>query len=517
MVDGPVLNRPRRALLSVTDKSGLAEFASGLAGLGYELLASGGTAAHLRRAGLEVRDVSDATGFPEIFGGRVKTLHPVVFGGILAPDEASLAAVQETGVLPVDMVVVNLYRFAETVRAGGTDAEIVERIDIGGPSLLRAAAKNHARVCVVPDPSRYGEVLEACRAHGGFPPPELRRELAAAAFALTRDYDTAIAAWFAGGTDAGDVATITVPLRYGENPHQAAELCLPSAAAEDPLDGMGLRQSGGKQLSYNNVVDVVAALKLVDDLPEPACAAIKHTNPCGAGVGETPAAALEMALRADPEAAFGGIFAFNAPVDEAVVETLRRRFCEVVVAPAFSGPALRTLQRKKNLRVLTWDRARFREVTRGQQRHFGRVVLRQEEDAGFPELETARVVAGPEPTAAQRAALELAWRCCKHVKSNAVVIGDGAGLLGVGAGQMSRVDAVRLAIDKARRRGLELAGSVAASDAFFPFPDSLQLLHAAGVAAVVAPCGSIRDEEVAAAARELGLILVHVDRRHFRH
>ena len=515
MGEGAVLNRPRRALLSVTDKSGLASFAAGLTELGYELLASGGTAAHLREHGLPVRDVSEVTGFPEVFGGRVKTLHPTLFAGILAPDEASFAAVGDAPVLPLDMVVVNLYAFREAVRAGADAATAVEQIDIGGPSLLRAAAKNFARVAVVPAPDFYAEVLAACREHGGFPPPALRRRLAAAAFALTRDYDTAIAAWFAGAPLPEPERE--VPLRYGENPHQEAVLRVPDAGAEQPLAGIGLRQHHGKQLSYNNVVDVVAALKLVDDLPAPACAAIKHTNPCGAGTGETAAAALEAALRADPEATFGGIFAFNTPLDNAAAQVLRRRFCEVIVAPAFPGETLAALSRKKNLRLLTWEPERFRAAAAGQERAFGALRLRQEEDHGFPELDTAAVVAGPPPAPAVRAALELAWRCCKHVKSNAVVLGDARGLLGVGAGQMSRVDAVRLALDKARRRGLATAGAVAASDAFFPFPDSLELLHAAGVAAVIAPRGSLRDPEVIAAAQAMGLTLLHVDRRHFRH
>ncbi len=530
MAPGPDLNRRRRALLSVTDKTRLGELARALDGRGYELVASGGTAAALRDEGLAVRDVGEVTGFPEIFGGRIKTLHPLVFGGILGPDEAALTQAAGLGVLPFDVVVVNLYDFTAAVDAGVDEAAAIEKIDIGGPSLLRAAAKNHARVCVLPDPAFYDDFLEAIAGDAGFPDLEFRRNMAAATFAVTADYDAAIADWFVGGHaccddpdhdhDHDHEQILGIELRYGENPHQKAELMLPGEDVEDPLIGMGLRQLGGKELSFNNLVDVVAAVKLVDDLEvggQVACAAIKHTNPCGVGLGATAAAALARALLGDPDAAFGGVFAFTGEVDAGVAEELHARFCEVVVAPAFAEAALDLLGRKKNLRLLTLDREAFRAATWGQVRIFGDVQLHQDEDEGFPELESWRHVAGPAPDAGTAGALRLLWRVCKHVKSNAVVLGDAAGTFGVGAGQMSRVDSARLAVRKAADRELALAGCACASDAFFPFPDGIEELHAAGVRAVVAPAGSIRDADVIAAAERLGVTLMHTDRRHFRH
>ena len=534
MAPGPDLNRRRRALLSVTDKSRLGELARALEGRGYELVASGGTAAELKREGLAVREVGDLTGFPEIFGGRVKTLHPLVFGGILGPDEAALAQAADLGVLPFDVVVVNLYDFTAAVDAGADEAATVEKIDIGGPSLLRAAAKNHARVCVLPDPAFYDDFLEALAGGDGFPDPEFRRNMAAATFALTADYDASIADWFAGGHACCDdpdhdhghdhehehEQILGVELRYGENPHQKAELMLPGEDVEEPLLGMGLRQLSGKELSFNNLMDVIAAVKLVDDLEaggRVGCAAIKHTNPCGVGLGATPAAALARALVTDPDAAFGGVFAFTGEVDAAAAAELHARFCEVIVAPSFAPDALELLGRKKNLRLLELERETFRAATWGQVRIFGDVQLHQDEDEDFPELASWRHVAGPAPDAATAEALQLLWRICKHVKSNAILLGDADGTLGVGAGQMSRVDSARLAVRKAHERNLELGGCACASDAFFPFPDGLEELHAAGVRAVVAPAGSLRDADVIAAAERLGLTLMHTDRRHFRH
>ncbi len=540
MAPGSDLNRRRRALLSVTDKSRLGELARALDGRGYELVASGGTAIALRDEGLAVRDVSELTGFPEIFGGRIKTLHPLVFGGILGPDEAALTQAAGLGVLPFDVVVVNLYDFGAAVDAGADEAAAIEKIDIGGPSLLRAAAKNHARVCVLPDPAFYDDFLEAIAGDTGFPDLEFRRNMAAATFAVTADYDAAIADWFVGGHACCDdpdhdhdhehEQILGIELRYGENPHQKAELMLPGDDTDDPLAGMGLQQLSGKELSFNNLMDVVAAVKLVDDLdvvdpevvdPEGgdrvACAAIKHTNPCGVGLGTTAAQALARALLCDPDAAFGGVFVFTGEVDAGAAAELHARFCEVIVAPSFSDDALELLGRKKNLRLLSLDRDAFRAATWGQVRIFGDVQLHQDEDEGFPELETWRHVAGPAPDARTADALRLLWRICKHVKSNAVLLGDAAGTLGVGAGQMSRVDSVRLAVRKAADRSLDLTGCACASDAFFPFPDGIEQLHAAGVRAVVAPAGSIRDADVIATAERLGVTLMHTDRRHFRH
>jgi len=498
----------RLALLSVTDKTGLVDLAGALRDHGYGLVASGGTGRHLREAGFAVRDVSDLTGFPEIFGGRVKTLHPVVHGGILGPTRADFAGVAELGIAPIDVVVVNLYRFEDTVAGGADAAAVVEHIDIGGPTLLRAAAKNHGRVTVVPDPACYDEFVAELGAHGGATGPEFRRRMASLAFHRCQQYDAAISAWFGDltGEHGGQ------PLRYGENPHQAAVVQLPG----HDLAGVGLAQHGGKELSYNNIVDLVAAVKLVADFPDPCCGVIKHTNPCGFGLGAG-AAGLERALACDPVSAFGGVFAFNGTVDDAAAEILAGRFLEIIVAPGYGEAALARLTKKKNVRVLTVDLPRFVRATSGRTRAWGSLGLWQEEDAGFPELDDWRVVAGPEPDGPTRAALAMAWKVCKHGKSNAIVVCSDDATVGMGFGQMSRVDSVELAIMKAGNQGLDLAGTVAASDGFFPFPDGVQKLAAAGVRAVIAPGGSIRDDEVAAAAGELGLTLILTDRRHFNH
>jgi len=515
MADIPV-NRRRRALISVTDKSQLADIAVLLNSFDYELLASGGTAAYLREHGLAVTDVAAVTGFPEIFGGRVKTLHPAIHGGILGPTvEAFGDLPDDLDLAPIDVVVVNLYRFEETVAAGADMAASIEKIDIGGPGLIRAAAKNHARVTVLTAPAQYEEFLHELRQHGGETSPGFRKRMAAAAFQRTAAYDTAIARWFAERT--GETPAGTIELRYGENPHQSATLALPTpASGEDPLSAVGLEQHGGKVLSYNNLVDLVAAVKLAADFDEACCAVIKHTNPCGLGLG-APAEALERALRCDPVSAFGGVFAFNRPVDLATAEVLAGRFLEIIVAPGYDADALVRLTRKKNVRVLTCDRDRFLATTRGRVRAFGDLVLRQDEDEGFPELAEWRVVAGAEPDAATTTALTAMWRVCKHGKSNAIVLGDAEGTLGCGFGQMSRVDSVKLAVGKAGEQKLDLHGCVAASDGFFPFPDGVEALAAAGARAVIAPGGSIRDDEVAAAAAKQGMTLILTARRHFNH
>lgn len=502
--------RRKRALLSVTDKTGLAEFARGLVRHGFELVASGGTATALRGEGLPVTDVDAITGYPEIFGGRVKTLHPAVHGGILGPDEAAFAQVADLGIAPIDLVAVNLYRFGAARAQGGSEADLVAKIDVGGPTMLRAAAKNFARVTVVPDPGHYAEVLAELDAHAGTTTMELRRRLAAAVFRLTERYDDAIADWLEGVTGRVDCG---VHLRYGENPHQGARMFLPGAGT---LADAGLAVHGGKELSYNNLVDLVAGLKLAADFDEPCCAILKHTNPCGFAVG-APAVSLERALRCDPVSAFGGVFAFNAEVDEAAAAILAERFLEIVAAPSFAPGALERLTRKKNVRVLTADFPRFLAATRGRSRSWGGLMLRQDEDEGFPELSDWRLAAGPEPDAAMRDGLALGWKVAKHGKSNAIVIVDGTATLGCGFGQMSRVDSVELAVGKARAQGLDLKGALAASDGFFPFADGVEKLAAAGIRAVVAPAGSIRDDEVAARAGELGVTLLLAGRRHFNH
>lgn len=500
----------KRALLSVTDKSGLVEFARGLERHGFELIASGGTAATLRESGLAVTDVDAITGYPEIFGGRVKTLHPAVHGGILGPDHAAFAETAALGIEPIDVVAVNLYRFGEARAQGGSAAQLVGKIDIGGPTMLRAAAKNFQRVTVVPDPAHYAEVLAELDAGGGATTLALRRRLAAAVFRLTERYDDAIADWLEAETGRVDFG---VALRYGENPHQGARMFLPGAG---DLASVGLTPHGGKELSYNNLVDLIAGLKLAGDFTEPCCAVLKHTNPCGFALG-MPAPALEGALRCDPVSAFGGVFTFNAPIDEEAAEVLAGRFLEIIAAPAFTPGALARLTKKKNVRVLSADLSRFLAATRGRARAWGGLMLRQDEDEGFPELDDVKVAAGPAPDDVTRTGLVMAWKVAKHGKSNAIVLADGTATLGLGFGQMSRVDSTELAIGKARAQGLSLQGALAASDGFFPFADGIEKLAEAGVRAVIAPAGSIRDDEVAARAGELGVTLLLTGRRHFNH
>lgn len=507
MAQVPV-KRGRRALLSVTDKAGLTDLAAALQRHGYQLIASGGTARHLREAGFAVTGVGELTGYPEIFGGRVKTLHPAVHGGILGPTVAAFAETAELGIAPIDLVAVNLYRLEDALARGAGEAETVEQIDIGGPAMLRAAAKNCQRVTVVPDPSRYLELIAELDNNDGGTSLPFRRRMAALAFRRCGQYDAAIADWLEGLT--GERAGLA--LRYGENPHQAAVLRVPG----DDLAAVGLVQHGGKELSYNNLVDLVAAVKLVADFAEPCCGVIKHTNPCGFGLGPG-VAGLERALTCDPVSAFGGVFAFNAGIDDATAGILAGRFLEIIAAPSYGEGALARLTKKKNVRVLTVDLARFARATAGRSRAWGSLHLWQEEDAGFPELADWDVVAGDDPDPATRTALEMAWKVCKHGKSNAIVIAAGGATLGCGFGQMSRVDSVDLAVMKAANQGLDLRGAVAASDGFFPFPDGVQKLAAAGVRAVVAPGGSIRDDEVAAAAKEAGITLILTGRRHFNH
>ena len=494
--------RRRRVVLSVTDKRGLVEFARDLDARGFELLGSGGTAAALRAADLHVIDISEVTGQPEILGGRVKTLHPAIHAGILAPAVEDL---EGTGFAAVDLVVVNLYDFAGTLARTDDEAERVENIDIGGPSLLRAAAKNFARTTVLCDPEQYAPYLAEFDAHGGVPSHAFRRACAGRVFELCAHYDEIIAQELFGVGHA---------LRYGENPHQSATWSVRNGGG---LEALGLRLQGGKELSYNNLLDVVGILKLTLDLPDDACAIVKHTNPCGVGRGSSTAQALERAFAGDPVSAFGGIVSFGRPVDETTAEKLAAHFLEVVLAPGYSEAARRILATKKNLRWLDVDLPRFASATRGNVRRWGSLELRQSEDEGFPELEGFRLVAGPTPDDALMRAGELAWRVSKHVKSNAIVLGGPDAILGIGAGQMSRVDSSRLAIEKARLAGHEVAGCAAASDGFFPFADGVETLAAAGVRCILQPGGSIRDDEVAAAADRLGVSLVLTGVRHFRH
>lgn len=499
-----VMEQPaRRAILSVTDKQGLDELARGLIRHGFDLVASGGTARALREAGYSVLDVAEVTGQPEILGGRVKTLHPAIAAGILAPKAEDLAG---TGFLGIDVVVVNLYDFEGALDRRDEEDGLVESVDIGGPTLLRAAAKNFQRVTVLSDPASYGDFVRELDAHRGATSEDFRRRMAARVFARTSQYDaTIVEGLFQAGRHA---------LRYGENPHQPAHWAIEGGG---DLSALGLRQRGGLELSYNNFLDLVSAVKLVLDLPEGGCAILKHTNPCGVGLGDTAESAFERALAGDPVSAFGGIVGFTRPVDAAAAENLKKRFLEVVVAPSFDEGAAALLATKKKLRWLEVDLDAFGRATADSVRQWGKLRLSQTEDAGFPELRNWNHVAGPAPTEEQVRGCHLAWRVAKHVKSNAIVLTDARGTLGIGAGQMSRVDSCHLAVHKAHQQGFELEGAMAASDGFFPFPDGLEVLAEAGVKAVIQPGGSIRDDEVAAAAQELGVTLCLTGTRHFRH
>jgi phosphoribosylaminoimidazolecarboxamide formyltransferase/IMP cyclohydrolase len=506
----------RCALLAPYDKTGLAEFARGLSELGFELVATGNTQRVLSDAGLAVTPVSELTGFPEMMDGRVKTLHPAVHGGILArrDSEVHMAALSEHGFAPIDVVAVNLYPFAATVAAGAPAAECIEQIDIGGPAMLRAAAKNHASVTVIVDPSRYPEVLQALRDHGQVP-RELRRTLAARAFAHTAAYDATVAAWMRALEDPLPeeltVSGVRVQtLRYGENPHQSAALY-----RTDPVvTGIaGVTQLQGKDLSYNNLVDAASAWELAAEFSEPAVAIIKHTNPAGCAVSAEIQDAYRLAHASDPVSAYGGVVAVNRTVDGATAELMSEIFLEVIAAPGFEQQALETLSSKRNLRLLRVP---------PQQPLFRRLVLEtvpggflaQTPDAGVVDEPGLRVVTRRAPTAAELRSLRFAWTVCKHVRSNAIVLAREQHTVGVGAGQMNRVNSVRLATAQAQERA---GGAVMASDAFFPFADGVEAAAEAGVTAVMQPGGSVRDEEVIAAADAAGMAMVFTGMRHFRH
>ena len=509
----------RTALLSCFDKTGVAELATALAARGVRLVSTGSTAGVLRDAGLDVVEVADLTGFPECLGGRVKTLHPRVHAGILADrtDPGHVAELAALDVDPIDLVVVNLYPFTRTVASGASDAEVVEMIDVGGPTMLRAAAKNHGSVGVVVDPADHARVLADLADHGGLT-VGLRRELAATAFRHTAAYDAAIATWFAGrdADDAAPPAFLGLPLervaalRYGENPHQRAGLFRVPGAAPGVA---GARQLGGKELSFNNLLDTHAAWSVVAELDAPAVAIIKHTNPAGLATGATLVEAYRRALEGDPVSAFGGIVACNRPVDAATAAAIVEVFTEVVVAPGFDAEARGILAAKPNLRVLEHGDAGRPHVT-WQLRSIDGGVLVQSTDAEPEPWEEWRTADGSPIDPALESDLRLAWLAAKHASSNAIVLARGGQVVGVGAGQMSRVDSVRLAVERADGRQ---RGGVAASDAFFPFRDGVDALAAAGIVAVVQPGGSVRDDEVAAAAAEQGVTLVLTGRRHFRH
>ncbi len=502
----------RYALFSVTDRTGIVDFARGLIELGWRILATRGTARALAAEGIPAILLEEWTGMSEILGGRVKTLHPKIHAGILArPTEADLEEIAAIGGKPIDLVAVNLYAFEEAARKGGIE-EAVEAIDIGGVALLRAAAKNFIRVIVCSSPSDYPIVLDALRQQGEVP-LALRRRLAARAFRLTACYDALIARYL-GQEDVAPsdlpetlllFARSALPLRYGENPHQTG------AFYQDPLRPLPFEALQGKPLSYNNLLDLEAAWRAVQDLPRSAAVIVKHNNPCGAAVADTPAEAFRRALAGDPESAYGGIVAFNEEVDEETAKALREIFLEVIAAPAYRPEAMGHLARKKTCRVVRMSEtgALDLEIRSALGGFLVQTPDREEDDPAFWKVVTRR-----SPTASEWEDLRFAWQVVRHVRSNAIVLARGKQTVGIGAGQMSRVDAVRIAVMKAGERA---RGAALASDAFFPFPDGVEAAAAAGVTAIIQPGGSIRDPEVIEAADRWGIAMVFTGRRHFRH
>ncbi len=514
-----------QALISVSDKSGVVELARALASLGVGILSTGGTARLLEKEGVRVTEVSAHTGFPEMLDGRVKTLHPKIHGAILARRDSRehMAAIEQAGIRPIDLIVVNLYPFQATVADPDCRLEdAIENVDIGGPALLRAAAKNHAGVAVVVDPADYGRVLEEIRASGGVS-EATRFALARKVFAHTAAYDGAIANYLFSLDGAGarrefpEVLNLQFrklqDMRYGENPHQSAALYGDAHPVAGSLASG--RQLQGKELSYNNVADADAAWECVKSFSEPACAIVKHANPCGAAIGESLLAAYRKAFKTDPVSAFGGIVAFNRALDRATVEELGKQFAEVIVAPRLEPEAREELSRRANLRVLEVPLAH--DAQPYEVKRVGGGLLVQSPDAKTVTRAELKVVTRKAPGEAQWADLLFAWRVAKFVKSNAIVFCRDGMTLGVGAGQMSRVDSARIAAIKAGNAGLALADSVVASDAFFPFRDGLDAVLDAGATAVIQPGGSVRDDEVIAAADERGAAMVFTGVRHFRH
>jgi phosphoribosylaminoimidazolecarboxamide formyltransferase/IMP cyclohydrolase len=513
----------KRALISVSDKRGLVDFARRLAESGVEILSTGGTARTLREAAITVIDVAEYTGSPEVMEGRVKTLHPRVHGALLMRDRADdRAQLAQLGGAPIDLVVVNLYPFEQTVARGAPHDEVVENIDIGGPSMLRSAAKNHARVTVVVDPEDYAAVASALP---DGPSDAERARFAAKAFTHTAAYDGAIAGYLTGrdasGTQSAFPGTLTLQferaygLRYGENPHQQAAFYIERNAADGSLARADSLGAGGKELSFNNFVDCEAALDAVREFEQPAAVVVKHTNPCGVAQAASLVEAYRTAREADALSAFGGIVALNRAVDGETAKALAETFLECVVAPSFDEEALALLRGRKNLRLLatrTWLGPTHRELV--FKRIGGGLVVQDRDAVAAADFAAAKVVSQRAPSSEEQRSLAFAWRVCKHVKSNAIVLAKDLRTVGVGAGQMSRVVSVELAVKKA---GVEAKGSVLASDAFFPFPDGLEAAAEAGITAVIQPGGSVKDAEVIAAADRVGIAMLFTGVRHFRH
>ncbi len=514
----------RRALLSVSDKSGIVELARALLTLGVEILSTGGTAKLLQLNGVVVTEVGAYTGFPEMMDGRVKTLHPKVHGGILARRDLQehTAAMAQHGIPPIDLVVVNLYPFARTVAKPGVSMhDAIENIDIGGPAMVRAAAKNHAFVAVLTDPADYAVILAKLKASRGALELADRYALAAKAFSHTAEYDGMISNWLTARDETGAARDfpgrfnqslrLAQTLRYGENPHQKAAFYVESEPPRGAL--ASFRQVQGRELSYNNIADADAAWECARSFEVPVCVIVKHANPCGVAIAQTPLEAYRRAFLSDPTSAFGGIIAFNREVDGKTAEEIARQFVEVVIAPAYSDEALAAFGAKKNVRLLTIEVARNLNKL-DMKRIGGGLLVQTPDDFDVAEL---RIVTRRDPTQQEMNDLIFAFRVAKFVKSNAIVFCAGGMTLGVGAGQMSRVDSTRIAAIKAKNANLSLKGSAAASDAFFPFRDGLDVIANAGAKAVIQPGGSVRDKEVIAAADEHGIAMVFTGMRHFRH
>ena len=515
--------RIRRALLSVSDKRGIVEFATGLAELGVEIVSTGGTAGELSEAGLTVRSVQDFTGFPEIMDGRVKTLHPKLYAGLLArrDEPAHMVAAEENGIEFVDLVCVNLYPFERTAaRRGASDHEVVENIDIGGPAMIRAAAKNAAFAAVVVKRESYDAVLQELRDADGRLSLATRENLAGEAFAYTARYDSAIARWYAERQDDFPGLLLNAyekvtDLSYGENPHQRAAFYIQAGSRMHVLSMV--RQVHGKELSFNNVLDLNAGRLLVQEFELPACAIIKHNNPCGCAVGTSAQKAYERAFACDPQSAFGGVVCLNRPVDLPLAEALAEEFVELIFAPHFTEEALELLERKANVRILEdHERRRATVAERDIKRVMGGVLI-QDRDMDFEDRTEMEVVTERKPSEGEWGEMLFAWKVCKHVRSNAIVLASDLASIGIGAGQMSRVDSVRLAIEKAELAGADLEGAAMASDAFFPFADGPQIALEAGIRAIIQPGGSVRDPEVVEAADRAGICMIFTHRRHFKH
>jgi phosphoribosylaminoimidazolecarboxamide formyltransferase/IMP cyclohydrolase len=520
-VSAPLEVQVSRALLSVSDKTGIVEFARGLAELGIEIVSTGGTAGALEEAGVQVRSITDLTGFPEIMDGRVKTLHPKLYAGLLAlrDDPVHVQAAGEHEVEFVDLVCVNLYPFERVAaRRGVPESEVVENIDIGGPAMIRAAAKNRQFVAPIVSPESYDAILDELRESDRRLSPATRETLAAEAFAYTARYDTAIARWFQEKREDFPPLLVrafekVLDLPYGENPHQRAAYYAQVGARMHVLSMVS--QLGGKSLSFNNLLDLDAGRQLLNEFQVPACVIIKHNNPCGTAVAADPLVAYQRAFASDPLSAFGGIVCLNRGVSKPLAEALVNQFIEVLFAPGYDEDALEVLATKANMRVLDDRERRVAPPAEPGLRQVGGGMLVQDRDEGLEDRSEMQVVSKRQPTEAEWSEALFAWKVCKHVRSNAIVLSSELATVGVGAGQMSRVDSVRIALEKASER--DLKGAAMASDAYFPFPDSVELATEAGVEVIIQPGGSIRDELSVEAVDKAGAVMIFTSRRHFRH